>query len=111
MAQGIVELGGDLIAYEELGDVSAATSITASNLYSSDNLQAQSMLVVIEDNSVRVQIDGTAPTNAAGDGTDNGIKLADGDSILIRGHSAIKNFQAIESTSGSTAYVHVWIFA
>ena len=111
MANGVVELAGDVIVYEALGDVSSVTSITEANLYTSSNMQAASALIIIEGNAARFTIDGTTPTNANGDGQDTGMPLGDGDSISIRGFTALKNFKVIEHTAGSTAYVHVTTFA
>lgn len=108
----VFDMPGEADTYEAILPGDVATRITAAIRHPVSGLapgmEAIAVLITIEDNTVTITCDGTTPTNAAG--TNAGHQLAAGDSMVLRGPNTIKNFQCVDTVSGSVGKVKITCF-
>jgi hypothetical protein len=83
----------------------AATSATVQNAAS---MPMKVALVTVEVAAVRFTVDGTTPTVLAG--TAAGHQLNPGDSYVVRGYEACRNFRAINDVASNGAILHCTYF-
>lgn len=95
MGLGVVEIYGDAVGFEILNPTTA-TGISPSIQVSSGGLQAKQALITVENQPVRMRIDGTAPTATVGH------IIGAGGSYVINGHQNIRNSMFINTGSGES---------
>ena len=81
------------------------TSSTAPNAM---GMPMKTAVVTIEIAAVRITLDGTTPTVLAG--TAAGHQLNPGDSYVVRGYEACRNFRAINDVASNGAILHCSYF-
>lgn len=113
-AQGILffkPISGSIVSGENLRVSTTTYAVSASaTLQPPSGLQARSIFVSVETNTIRFACGGVAPTNAAGTPASFGVPLRDKENVVISGWQDVKTFQMIHAASGSNAVVNVIVY-
>lgn len=64
-------------------------------------------LIICEDNTCRVCINGDVPTHEASSEPQCGFEMPAASSLYIRGDAALRNFRVVDGTSGSASKIEV----
>lgn len=102
---------GKCKSYEKIGTTTSAIGFTTAKiaLTTGDSyMEAKTALVTVETAALRFTMDGTTPTVAAGTGAGHLIEA--GQSYVVRGVEAVRNFRCINNVNASGAVAHCSYF-
>ena len=102
---------GKCKSYEKIGTTTTAIGFTTAKiaLTAADPYkEAKTALITVETASVRITMDGTTPTVTAGTGAGHLVDV--GQSYVVRGIDAVRNFRCINAVASSGAVVHCSYF-
>jgi len=96
--------------YEKIGTTTTAIGFTTAKiaLTGGSFMEAKTALITVETASVRITMDGTTPTVTAGTGAGHLVDV--GQSYVVRGIEAVRNFRCINAVASSGAVVHCSYF-
>ena len=99
---------GDPFDGENIAPGDTATGITAAKMSPLKAVPAKAAFIQVEDETINYSVEGIPATNAAG--TNVRHSLLAGESILLVGAVAIRNFSCVDRVSGTTATVKVTLY-
>lgn len=102
------KVSGEIVSGENLRVSTTTYCIAASAARQAPvGLQARSITVMVETNSIRYTCGGVAPTNAAGTPASFGVLVAANENFTVSGWHDVRTFQIIHAVSTSNAAVNM----